>query len=70
MSFLYRPGQQLIRIRNPPAHIESLPGYNTDSDNEVHDDDCIPDSNRNYTANMPQDDVDAILYEDAEMTRD
>ena len=43
MSFLYRPGQQLIRIRDPPAHLDSLPGYNTDSDNEVRDEDCIPD---------------------------
>ena len=70
MSFHYRPGQQLIRIRNPPVHMESLPGYNTDSDNEVHDDDCIPDSRWNFTAHMPQEVVDAILNEDAETTRD
>ena len=70
MSFLYHPGQQLIRICNPPAHLDSLPGYNTDSDNEVRDEDCIPDPSWNHTANMPQEDVDAILYEDAILTRD
>jgi hypothetical protein len=41
MSFIYRPGQQLIRIRDPPAHLDSLPGYNSDSDNDVNDDYCI-----------------------------
>jgi len=70
MSFLFCSGQQWIRIRNPPAHTDSLPGYNTDSDNEVRDDDCIPDPRWNSAANMPQDVVDVILYEDAEMTRD
>ena len=70
MSFLFRPGQQLVPIGNPPSHMDSLPGYNTDSDNEVHDDYCITDSFRwNSSANMLQEVVDAILYEDAETTR-
>ena len=68
MSFHFRSGHQLIRIRTPPLHIDSLPGYNTDSDNDVNDD-FIPDPYWNYTANMPQDDVDGILDDDAEITR-
>ena len=47
--------------------IIDLPGYNTDSDNDVSD--FIPDPHWNYSANMPQDEVDGILDEDAEMTR-
>ena len=70
MSYLFRPGQQLIPVGNPPAHMDSLPGYNTDSDNEVRDDDCITDPRWNSAANMPQDVVDDILYQDAETTRD
>ena len=70
MSFLFRPGQQLIQVGHPSDHMDSLPGYNTDSDNEVRDDESIPDPRWNYTANMPQDLVDGILNEAAEMDRD
>jgi hypothetical protein len=47
--------------------IIDLPGYNTDSDNDVSD--FIPEPRWNYSANMPQDEVESILDEDAEMTR-
>jgi len=70
MSFLFCPGQQLIRIRTPLLLMDSLPGDNTDSDNEVNDDYCITDSSCwNSSANMPQEFVDAILDENAETTR-
>ena len=70
MSFLFRPGQQLISVGAPPSHMESFPGFNTDSDNEVQDDDFLPDPRWNYEANMPQEVYEDILYQDAETTRD
>ena len=57
-------------VGNPRSYMESPPGVNTDSDNETQDDDCIPDSRWNSKANIPQDVVEDILYQDAEMTRD
>ena len=72
MSFLFRPGQQLIRIRTPPVSRRDSPppGCNSDSDNGVYDDFCYTDSPHwNSAANMPQDMVDAILDEDTEIPR-
>ena len=68
MSFTFRLGQQLGRIQTPPIHQDDfidLPGYNTDSDNDVSD--YLPDPDWNYY--MPQADVESILAEDAHETR-
>jgi hypothetical protein len=76
MSFLFRPGQKLIRNNTP--HVSTWadrrdsppPGCNSDSDNDVRDDFCYTDSPHwNSAANMPQDMVDAILDEDTEIPR-
>ena len=70
MSFMFRPGLQLISVDETSSHLERLPGYNTDSDNDGPDKDFISNPHWNYEANMPHEVYEDILYQDAEMTRD